>query len=144
MPRLEVIHIGAKAFQDALQDIMNKDEHDAIMVDSCRAEIESLGKNVAAASTGEALEVKLVEAKASQASVAKFHDDITRSWSAEIRRVLGYVFCAPSISVSTGEKQFTEDWALIELYDDKFDWDTFQGNVIHFGMFRSISLESFY
>jgi hypothetical protein len=143
MPRLEVIHIGAKAFQDALQDIMNKDEHEAIMVDSYRAEIESLGKNVAAAST-KALEAKLAEAKASHASVAKFHDDITRSWSADIRRVLGYVFYAPSISVSTGKKRFTEDWALIELYGDKFDWDTFQGNVVHFGMFRSISLGSFY
>ncbi len=64
----------------------------------------------------------------------EFHGDITGSWSAESQRILGHVVYAPSISIATGDKRFTEDWALVELDREKFDWDTFQGNVIHLGM----------
>jgi hypothetical protein len=58
------------------------------------------------------------------------------------QRVLGHVVYAPPISVGTGPKRFTEDWALIELKLDKFDWDNFKGNVVYLGTFRSIILRS--
>jgi hypothetical protein len=32
---------------------------------------------------------------------------------------------------------FTRDWALIDLYHDKIDWDTFQGNKVCVSMFPS-------
>lgn len=83
-----------------------------------------------------------VELSKAEANVNEFHGNITRSWSAESQRVLGHVLYTPPISVGTGDKRFTEDWALVELNREKFDWDTFRGNIIHLGTFQSISPRS--
>jgi len=71
-----------------------------------------------------------------------FYGDITRFWTLEIQRVVGHVLYAPPIAVSSGDKRFTEDWALVELDRLTANWNTFQGNVIHVGTFRSILLRS--
>ena len=49
--------------------------------------------------------------------------------------MLGHVLYSPPISPSTGDKSFMEDWALIELDDDKISWANFQGNKMYLGMF---------
>jgi hypothetical protein len=36
-----------------------------------------------------------------------------------------------------------EDWALIDLYCDKIDWNMFKGNVLYIGTFCSILPRSF-
>jgi hypothetical protein len=41
-----------------------------------------------------------------------------------------------------GEKLYTEDWALVELYRKKIDWKIFKGNIIFLGMFLFVSLRS--
>ena len=70
--------------------------------------------------------------------VYKFHSDIAKHWSSPSQRVLGHVVYAPAISVNTGPKQFTEDWALIDLNRDKIDWNVFKVNVVSLGTFQSI------
>jgi len=92
--------------------------------------------------TRQAFEDELMKVEKSKASANKFYGDITRLWSVESHCVLGYVLYAPLISVSTGDKQYTEDWALVELDCGKFNWNAFRGNVIHLGTFQSISLRS--
>lgn len=62
-----------------------------------------------------------------------FYRDIKKNWSKESQRVLGHVLYSPPISVSTGIKPYTEDWALIELDRSKIDWTNFRGNVMHLG-----------
>ncbi|KIJ40723.1 hypothetical protein M422DRAFT_780648 [Sphaerobolus stellatus SS14] len=124
IPHLEVIHLGGRAFQNALEAIMDKIGHR-----SYNEELVGLGKPVEGENR-QALELKLVEAEASKASVLEFHRRITSVWSAESQRILGHDFYAPPISVGAG---FTEDWALIELNRAKFEWDNFQGNVIYLG-----------
>ena len=62
--------------------------------------------------------------------------------STENERVLGHIAHSPPISVGIGPKRFTEDWALIELHNEKFDWNSFKGNVVDLGMVQSISLRS--
>lgn len=52
--------------------------------------------------------------------------------------MLSYVVYAPPISVGTGPKKFKEDWALIDLYHDKIDWNGFKGNIVYLSTFRSI------
>ncbi|TFK74180.1 hypothetical protein BDN72DRAFT_760437 [Pluteus cervinus] len=137
-PRLEVIRFGSGAFQNALEAIMRKIEHEHIMIDIYKEYLEGLGEPV----EGEPARItadrkkfgaKLVEMEASKARVNEFHGHITKYWSAENERILGHVVYAPSISVGIGDKQFTQDWALIELNQAKFDWDAFQGNVVHLG-----------
>jgi hypothetical protein len=75
-------------------------------------------------------EDELEKAEETITAVDAIHSDITKHWGAESQRMLGHVVYAPSISVSTGPKQFTEDWALIELNRDKIDWSSFKGNVM--------------
>jgi hypothetical protein len=65
----------------------------------------------------------------------KFHGEAkknwsTESWSTESQHIMGHVAHSPPIFVGTGPKHFTEDWALIELYDEKINWKDFKGNVI--------------
>lgn len=147
-PRRDVIHLGYWAYQKALEAIMDKIEHEVRMADTCEREIKKLGAIVEGEDSNvtterEMLKAKLAKAETSKARVTEFHDDITRSWSLESWRVLGHVFYAPPISVSTGDKWFTQDWALVELDRGKFNRNSFRGNVIRLGTFRSISLRSF-
>ncbi|KAL5490711.1 hypothetical protein ACEPAI_5545 [Sanghuangporus weigelae] len=138
MPRREIIHLGSKAFQNALEAIMDKIGHDDLMIDIYKDELEGLGEAIegedAKTTTNrKEFEDRLAKAEASKASVYEFHDNVTRFWSAESQRILGHVLYAPPISISTGDKRFTEDWALVELNRGKFDWNVFRGNVIHLG-----------
>jgi hypothetical protein len=147
IPRREIIHLGSRAFQKVLEAIMDKISHEDLMIDIYKDELEDLGEAVEgeeAKTTTNRKEFKdgLAKAEASKASVYEFHGNITRFWSAESQRIMGHVVYAPPISVGTGDKQFTEDWALVELNRRKFDWNVFRSNVIHLGTFRSISLRS--
>ncbi|PIL30721.1 hypothetical protein GSI_06889 [Ganoderma sinense ZZ0214-1] len=47
------------------------------------------------------------------------------------KRVIGFVLHCEPIEVSSGLHGFTKDWALIELYDDMIDWNTFRGNKVY-------------
>ena len=49
------------------------------------------------------------------------------------KRVIGFVLHCEPIEVSSGPHGFTKDWALIELYDDMIDWNTFRGNQVYVG-----------
>ena len=64
---------------------------------------------------------------------------VTKHWSAESQRVIGHIAYSPPISIGTGATGFAEDWALVELDNEKIDWRTFRGNVVDLGMFWSIS-----
>ena len=57
--------------------------------------------------------------------------------------VLGHIAHLPPISVGTGPKCFTEDWALIKLHNEKINWNSFKGNVVDLGTVQSISLRSY-
>jgi len=49
------------------------------------------------------------------------------------KRAIGFVLHCEPIEASSGPNGFTKDWALIELYDDMIDWDTFRGNQVYVG-----------
>ena len=69
--------------------------------------------------------------------VNEIHDEVTNHWTTPNQRVIGYVVHAPAIAVDDGPKHFTRDWALIDLYRDKIDWNAFQGNKVYVGTFPS-------
>ncbi|KAF8342912.1 uncharacterized protein EI90DRAFT_804213 [Cantharellus anzutake] len=138
MPRREIIHLGNRAFQNALETIMDKIGHEDIMIDSYKDELEGLGEAVEGedaktTTSRKEFEDRLAKAEASKASGYEFYGNVTKFWSAESQRILGHVLYAPPISVGTGDKQFTEDWALVELDRRKFNWNVFRSNVIHLG-----------
>jgi len=139
LPCREVILLGSKAYQKALESIMDKIGHEALMVDYYKDELEGFGE----VTEGEAATIaderenfkgKLAEAEKSIGTLREFHLKITRFWSTENQRILGHILFAPPISLDTGDKYFTEDWALVELYRDKIRGQGgFKGNVIHLG-----------
>ena len=50
--------------------------------------------------------------------INELHSKIAKHWTGLSQRVLGYVVHALPTSVGTGPKQFTDDWALIDIYRD--------------------------
>ncbi|KAH9009672.1 hypothetical protein EDB83DRAFT_452123 [Lactarius deliciosus] len=143
-PRHEVLILGSKAYQDALDAMTSKIEGELILVEYYKRELAALGEavegeNTMVAHMRQVFEGKLTEAEMTIPAVDEFHDKITNQWSTVGQRMLGYVVYAPPISVSSGPKKFTEDWALIDLYLDKIDWDGFKGNVIYLGNKISVS-----
>ncbi|WVN86109.1 uncharacterized protein L203_101268 [Cryptococcus depauperatus CBS 7841] len=65
--------------------------------------------------------------------IAQFRSEVTRPWSIPDRRVIGEVVHVEPIEANVAPNRFSTDWALIELYDKKFDWDTFPGNKVYIG-----------
>ncbi|KAN0130919.1 hypothetical protein V8E53_011297 [Lactarius tabidus] len=104
-PRLDVIHLGDQAYQNAAEAIASKIGREADVIKHYKGILRA------------------EESKASLEQLKKIANE----------RVLGHVRYAPPISVNTGEKGFTEDWALIGLDHERFDWNTFRGDVINLG-----------
>ena len=136
-PRRDVLLLGSKAFQDELKSVMVGIGCQAFWVEYYKEELKVLGE--AEAKERKRFEDLLQEAEEAIETLNEFHTEVTKYWSAENQRVLGHVAYSLPISVGTGPKSFTEDWALIELDGGKIDWKTFKGNVIDLGTFRSIS-----
>ena len=141
--RVDIVVLGSKAYTDALVSMVGRIESELILSGTYQDELDYLGRVVegeAARRTRarQGYQRKLAEAKQAISDVNDFYGDITKYWSTPSQRVLGYVLHAPPISLATGPKQLTEDWALIDLDLDKIDWGTFKGNVVYLGTFRSV------
>ncbi|GJJ08866.1 hypothetical protein Clacol_003086 [Clathrus columnatus] len=137
-PRRDVIHLGSWAFQNTLEAIVNRIDHWDTMADIYERELVDMGEcvkgeNAMTTSDRKTIQVKLAKAKASKRRISEFHCDINNTWNRESQRILGHVIYAPPISVNPSGSMFTEDWALIELNRERFDWNTFRGNVIYIG-----------
>ncbi|KAI9767871.1 MAG: hypothetical protein M1840_005364 [Geoglossum simile] len=63
--------------------------------------------------------------------VNAIHDEVTKHRTIPDQRVLGFVLHSEKIEVSVEPHNFTKDWALIELYEEKIDWSTFKGNKVY-------------
>ncbi|KAG9092753.1 hypothetical protein FS749_015458, partial [Ceratobasidium sp. UAMH 11750] len=132
-PARDVLLLGSKAYADALEAIMANIGVELINIRSYEDEIKTLGEE----DQGTRGQYQALIAKAQETvdALNAFHGDITKNWSVPSQRVLGYVLHSPAISVGTGPKRYTEDWALIDLYREKINWDVFKGNAIHLGTF---------
>jgi hypothetical protein len=79
----------------------------------------------------------VAKAKAKIVKINTFYNDIVRQWTLPEQRVIGEVVHVEPIGTNVAPHGLTRDWALIELYNDKFDWPKFLGNKIYVGMFPS-------
>ena len=146
-PRRQVVLLGTKAYQDAVESIMDKIASGHLNVDWNKQKLANLGEaredeDAERARVRKRVEGELESAKQSIETLNEFHSEITKFWSVVSQRVLGHVFHSPPLSVGTGPKPFTEDWALIELHAEKINWNRFKGNVVDLGIFQSVSLRS--
>ncbi|KAG9076106.1 hypothetical protein FRC06_009700 [Ceratobasidium sp. 370] len=80
MPHHEVIHLGSKAFQSALQAILDKINHEDIMIGSYKDELSGLDivkGQEARTRTWVEFEDRLAKVQASKLSAEEFHGTVT-------------------------------------------------------------------
>ncbi|KAH7890239.1 hypothetical protein F5I97DRAFT_1933636 [Phlebopus sp. FC_14] len=121
-----------------LEATMSKIGHDAFMVAHYKRELEGLaeveGEEEEITDARKEYTHNLARAEKAIRALTEFHSKTTRFWSIEGQRIIGHVHHAPQISVGTGEKCYTEDWAVVELHSEKFNnWEGFKGNVMYLG-----------
>ena len=79
------------------------------------------------------------KAKAKIVEIDTFHNEILKRWTIPEQRVIGEVVHVEPIAVNVAPDGLTCDWALIELYNDKFDRSTFKGNKVYIGRFSLLA-----
>ena len=79
------------------------------------------------------------KAKKKIEKINKLHSGVTRFRTTPAQRTIGFVLHAEPIAVSDGPHKFTSDWALIELYEEKIEWNSFKGNKVYIGTFSIAS-----
>ncbi|KAJ4501282.1 hypothetical protein C8R41DRAFT_892481 [Lentinula lateritia] len=65
--------------------------------------------------------------------INEFHTDVSKLWNLPNDRIIGEVVHFEPIAASVGPQKLPEDWALIALHENKFEWDKFKGNVVYIG-----------
>lgn len=73
----------------------------------------------------------------------KLHDEVTKRRTNPDKRIIGFVLHADPIVASDEPSGYTGDWAFIELYNEKIDWESFLGNKVYIGTFPTSRSFSF-
>lgn len=138
----DIIILGSQAYTNALRDMMGEIGRQTISIETYETEINALGEpadeeDAEITSRRQQWQSKVAKVEKTIVDANALRSNITMDWTIPDQRLLGYVCYAPPISCGIGAEQFTEDWALIDLYRNKIDWDKFQGNVVNLGTFRS-------
>ncbi|KAL4244521.1 hypothetical protein ABKN59_009801 [Abortiporus biennis] len=138
--RERVVTLGYKSYDDAVGRMMHEIHKLSFKIKHANNNISALLKP--ARLKKDEVKVKhhmksyldqVDEAKQKMETIDKLHRTVTRFSSTLELRTIGFVLYADPITVSDGPYQFTSDWALIELYENKIDWKTFKGNKIYIG-----------
>ena len=140
--REEIVVLGANAYTDVINRMMSTIGYELLSIETWEEDLERLGPVVEGEAPKKARARKdykdLVEkAKRKIEDVNEIHDEVTKHWTTPNQRVIGYVVHTPPIDVADSPRPFSRDWALINLYRDKIDWNTFQGNKVYIGTFPS-------
>ncbi|KAF9048885.1 hypothetical protein BJ165DRAFT_1414542 [Panaeolus papilionaceus] len=75
----------------------------------------------------------VVKAKKKIEKIDKLHSSVTKYRVNQEEHIIGFVLHVEPITVSDGPHKFTRDWALVELYGEMIDWDSFEGNKVYIG-----------
>ncbi|KAF8595172.1 hypothetical protein BDV93DRAFT_534959 [Ceratobasidium sp. AG-I] len=137
-PREEIVALGIKGYQNAINAIMAAIGDLARSVTVWNKVIHRLGEPVdgeKAAITEKRFE-NLREVERATKMIGylnKLHDEVTKLRTIPGLRIIGCVLHAEPIVVPDGPHRFTRDWAFVQLYKEKIDWDTFLGNKVYVG-----------
>jgi hypothetical protein len=143
-PREHVIALGNSGYINAIKSIMGAIGDLELSIEDWRVVLRRLGDP----QEGESATIikrrkehlALVEsARQKIDEIDTFHNEIVKLWTIPEQRIIGEVVHVEPIGVNVTPHGFTRDWALIELYDDKFDWATFRGNKVYVGTFSILA-----
>ncbi|KAH8831698.1 hypothetical protein DL96DRAFT_844183 [Flagelloscypha sp. PMI_526] len=143
-PRRDILVLGDPAFTELTNSILHTAWGLSINVEGLNRTIERLEKLVAGDDKAEARKAKLLRirtensvtyAKADMEALQTFYEEVERDWKPFHKRVLGHVLLAPAIGFGVGsrDKQYTEDWAILELDRAKLG-PGFKGNILDLGV----------
>lgn len=136
-PRFDVLLLTDKAYEDYLESIKAKIGNHASMVEDGKARLDGVkGRDdKEAVEEREAAQRIMDNGDKAMDALYLFHNDVKKHWDTQAKRVLGHVVSSPPIRLGAGsaDEQYTEDWAIIEIDDDKIDRATFPGNVLELG-----------
>ncbi|KAK0214038.1 hypothetical protein IW262DRAFT_292361 [Armillaria fumosa] len=134
-PRVNVLLLGDTSYQELLASILTRIrrlgvivEHEERLVKAAEGKDDQVAKEAR-----ENAQRALDEANKTIRALSAFYQDVEKKWNTHASRVLGRVVLSPPISLGTGTEGYTEDYAIIEVDDDKIDRSTFQGNTIDLG-----------
>ncbi|KAG6818780.1 hypothetical protein H0H93_001823 [Arthromyces matolae] len=136
-----IVLLSSSAYTQALEKAVLEVNHEAFELQGAEEAIESKSKYFI--EDPKLYQNRLARAKTLISRTEKWYKDITINWTLPAQRTLGHVVYSPPLSVSVDEKQYSIDWALIEINQDKIDWEAFPGNMlsvgekINFGTFAS-------
>jgi hypothetical protein len=138
----EIIALGDEGYSKAITSMLSAIGDLASSIDIWDDNIARLpepaeGEEEDEETTGKRQEyLDLVDkAKKKIEKINKLHSDVTRFRTTPSQRIIGFVLHVEPIAVGDGPHKFTRDWALIELYEEKIDWDSFKGNKVYIGTF---------
>ncbi|KAM5531469.1 hypothetical protein V8D89_014859 [Ganoderma adspersum] len=136
----EIVALGGQGYSNAVTQMLNAIDDLTWSIDISNDEISRFPKPTEGGEeykeTADMRQRYLRQvdvAKEKIEKINKLHGDVTKFWTDPAQRTIGFVIHAEPIAVSDGPHQFIRDWALIELYEEKIDWDSFKGNKIYIG-----------
>ncbi|KAG9012553.1 hypothetical protein FRB90_006610 [Tulasnella sp. 427] len=136
--REEVTALGSGGYSNAVKAIMGEIGDLVRYIEAWNGVLTRLGDPVEGESgriTDRRREhLELVEKATKRIKEANaLHDEVTKRRTTPDQRVIGFVLHSEQIKVSVEPHNFTQDWALIELYNEKIDWQSFKGNQVYVG-----------
>jgi hypothetical protein len=136
-PREEIISPGTRAYDNALKALKADIGSQILSIKAWDAVLVRLGDpdpNEPARVTQKRTEhLSLVDSAKERIEEVNALYNAVQDRVDPSKRAIGFVLHCEPIEVSSGPHGFTKDWALIELYDDMIDWDTFRGNKVYVG-----------
>jgi hypothetical protein len=145
-PREEIVALGNMGYQNAINAIMGAIGKLARSIAVWNNVITRLGEfaegeDVAVTKKRQWNKYEVEKATNIIDKLNKFHDEVTKHRTNPDKRIIGRVLHTEPIVVSNEPNEYTRDWAFIELYEERFNWDTFPGNKVYIG--GNLSLPDF-
>ncbi|KAI6145484.1 hypothetical protein BKA82DRAFT_129538 [Pisolithus tinctorius] len=136
----EIVALGDVGYSNAVTDMLSAIGDLSRSIDVWNDNIARLSEQSAEGEEDEEMAEKRQEyvdlvnkAKKKIEKINKLHNDVTKFWATPKQRVIGFVLHVEPIAVGDEPHQFTHDWALVELYEEKISWDSFKGNKVYVG-----------
>ncbi|KIY64744.1 hypothetical protein CYLTODRAFT_401450 [Cylindrobasidium torrendii FP15055 ss-10] len=133
--REEIVALGVQGYNKAIGAMMSTIGDHLLAIDAWNDSLRRLGEPAegededVAEKRAEYLDL-VEKAKREINKVKAIHAEVTENFSTLDQRTLGFVLHSENIEVPVEPYKFTNDWALIELYNEKIDWTTFKGNKV--------------
>jgi len=140
--REEIVALGTMAYNNAVKELMSTISRHVYCIEVWNSVLERLGEPVEGENVNFAKKRKehlasIADSTKKIQEINELHTEVTKYHTTPEQRVIGFVLHSAKyeINVDAPECGFTKDWAFIELYHNKINWESFKGNQVYVGKF---------